>query len=829
MLFRGYSLVAAFLLLCSASTLWAQDPFGGDDPFGGGNPFGAGDDAGDAAGGIFGGEIGGGVGAAPARPPQPGEEAQEEVDPLVLQLRRYAAGSPEQLGVAVREASRLRLWSELDTFLGTNRVENLSAAERVRVAETVGQALLTRAWTEATLGEEARESLRLLREAVATAAVDPATLDAAIRQLGSESYDERLGATRTLLQGGNAALAKLAAAAAAAEPPAPRQRIIKVLRGFGSSGFEAVAPLALYGDASVRTGALRTLAALDRERALAMLVTALHSRVASPAERELAAAILRQIFPSLPSRHEAELYLVDRLRVANEAYRRSRLGFAGAQIWQIDAAGTGVEPVVPTPTVATARRAVDFASMLQRLGSLHPSTLSAAVRAELRYRYLIDSIFGLEPADFAPLQTAWGEALTDATFLSRLLSDALGQPVGDSLAYTFDESLGDALGAPGRGGGVGPGETLDDPAAAIAILRWMAVVGDPDVVYTTAAEPAPLVAAASHPEPRVRYEAATTIGALAPRQPYEESNRVLDRWIEMSQLDDAPLALLMVNDALSARVLNAHLDQLGYRVVRVPSAEALVDAVAAGGDLQLIVATTTPPDMVAVEMVDRVRRLQLGGRVPILLVGEPTEALVTIGDRWLAPLQQIPLPQTVAAVAATLRPMNAAAPLPPLRAAERQGYALQGLAILESLAGEQGTPQPYDLLRREQALAEASQRSGFSSESLAVLSALGSPQSQSLLATLAANPSLDAELRQRAAEAFAASVERFGTRLSRRQVADQYERFNLERTPEGRAAIGRVLDAMEAKVGVSSQPPQTPPADSAPQPDPTPQPPAPQP
>ena len=40
---------------------------------------------------------------------------------------------------------------------------------------------------------------------------------------------------------------------------------------------------------------------------------------------------------------------------------------------------------------------------------------------------------------------------------------------------------------------------------------------------------------------------------------------------------------------------------------------------------------------------------------------------------------------------------------------------------------------------------------------------------------------------------------------TRRQVAEQYERFNAAKSDEGRAAIGRVLDAMEAKVGVSAK------------------------
>lgn len=768
---RGWIFIAAFIaalvVLSSGSVVYAQE-----DPFDLGT--------GDEGAGLF---EGGFNFDAPADSPPAAEPSgagvpeEEEVSVVVAQLRRYAAGTPRQLGVAIREAIRMRLWDELERFLDPARINALAPGERSRVAAVIGGPLLARARTEAALDPEARDALATLESAAATIATSAATLDAAIDALGSDSRDAQLGATRRLLSGGDAALARLAAAASQADPPAPRGRITEVLRGFGGAAVDAVTQLALYGADSVRPGALRTLYALDARRATAPLVAALHAPSSTADERDVAAAALERMLRSLPSRREAEIYLRDRLARAEQAYAIADYSFPATSVWQTDETRTSVRPITPTPPVATARRAVDAAEMLRRVGGLRPDTLSAAMRADLRYRLLVDPAFGSE-ADLDALRSRWGQATADPDALSRLLADSLGEP----------SPLGDASG---------------DAAAAVAVLRLMAAAGDADVVYSPGPEPSPLVAAASHPMPRVRYEAASTVGALTPDRPYASSNVVLDRWIEMSRLDDAPLALMMINHPETASLMESHLAEFGYRVVRYGSGGALVRALDEGGDVQLIVAPTEPPDMMAIELVDRVRRRPFGAAAPMLLIGPLSERLETIADRWSAPTVAMMPPQTLVALASTLRPMIDAKALPPLSPAERQGFALEGVSILSKLSGER-SQRLYDLTSHEGALIDASRRSGFDAPSLAVLSALGSPQSQELLASLAGSSTGDTELRRRAADAFAASVEQFGTRLSRQQVAAQYERFNATGDDASREVIGRILDAMETRVGVST-------------------------
>lgn len=765
---RGWLFVAALIAPPSVVAVDAQD-----DPFAIGQE---GDDAGVFDGG-FGFDAPAEAPAATA--PAADRTPDEEVSAIVAQLRRYAAGTPQQLGVAIREAIRMRLWDELEQFLDPARIAALAPGEQAEIARIVGSALLARGRSEPELPPEARQTLTTLAAAAATAAADPAALDAAIRELGSDSRDAQLGATRRLLRGGDVALVKLAAAASQPDPPAPRARIIEVLRGFGGRATDAVLQLAMYGSDEVRPGALQTLHALDPRRATAPLVTALHASTSTDDERRVATAALERMFRSLPSRHETEIYLHDQLIRAERAYALADYSFPATSVWQTDEARTSVTPITPTLPVATARRAFDAAEMLRRIDQLRPPIRSAALRADLRYRWLVDPAFGSE-ADLAAVRDNWGDAVTAPATLSRMLRNSLGDtpPAGDA---------------------------IQDPAAAIAVLRLMAAAGDAAVVFSSGGDPSPLVDAASHSLPRVRYEAASTIASLAPDSPYAFSSDVLDRWIEMSQLGDAPLALLMVNQPQTADRLESQLEQLGYRVLRYRSGESLVRAVDEGGDLQLIVAATEPPDMMAVELVDRVRRRPFGGSVPMLLVGPLSERLERIGDRWPAATVAMSPPYSLTTLATALRPMIDARPLPPLSPGERQGFAVEGIEILSKLSGAE-PERLYDLQPHEGALIEASRRSGFDAASLAVLSALGTPESQELLAGLAANSTGDLDLRRRAADAFAASVERFGTRLSRHQVAAQYDRFNATADEASREVIGRILDAMEARVGVSTTP-----------------------
>ncbi|XZE53112.1 hypothetical protein SH139x_004833 [Planctomycetaceae bacterium SH139] len=731
--------------------------------------------------------------------PQPAADAETVTvdEPLITELRRLAGGTADQVGLALREAIRNQLWSEVNLYLTSQQFGRIPAEELSRVANRVGGRLLSRAAGEPSLTEAARTNLDRLSEALLAAAQDPTALSAAIRDLGSEDSDRQLGAGRVLLRGGPVAMKMMIEAAVSPEPPAPLSRLAQLLRSFDAAAVDATFQLALYGTDKLRPGALKLLYGLDAEAALTAYLGAVGASAGTAEERRIAVAGLQKLIGGVPSSEQIEAQLAQRLERATELYQLTKHGDLPVPVWRIAEERQSIAEAWTSQVAATAVRAADLAELLRRQGELRTVNLAAAIGADLRHQYLRDFDFG-DADDATRLEQKWGAPIKDLGLLSGILTSSLG----DNLAA---------------------GTKRLDEARAIGVIRLLGQLEKAAVVQGRGAAVAPLVAAVSHSVPRIRYEAAAAISQLQPTAAYAGSGRVLDRWIEMSHLPDAPRAIMLVNDVTFAKMLSERLLNLGYELEQVYRVRDLLEVVDSGGDLQLVVAATRPPDYSAIELVDRVRRRPLGGTVPIVLVGDAPAGFERLTARWSAPTILIPQPADVflpgdagnpftlanlatVRVAGSLADLQDQPQLPPLSAGERQLFAAAGRSSLAHLADTEALSSVYNWQSREADLLEAVRREGYGPSGLKVLSAIGSSISQAELATLAANPAVAEATRRAAAEAFAASIDRSGTRLSRQQVQEQYDRFNGATDLLAREIIGQLLDALESRVGVSSRP-----------------------
>ncbi len=713
------------------------------------------------------------------------------VDPrIIAELRRLAGGTPAQLALSLRESIRQRMWSELDLYAGGGRVSGLAAEEQLQIAEFIGTLFLTRAIEAPEVKPETRALLETLLASLATSVSDSDALDAAITSLGSGQSDAELAAARTLYRGGTIAISKLAKAAAAANPATSRCKLIQVLRSFQQPGVDAVKQFALYGTDELRSGAQQTLWSLNQNAALPVLLLSLHAPSATQAERALAGELLQKVDAANSTLTEVERYLSRNLSSADSDYFASINDTSTHVLWQLNEARDEVSPELTSGIVHQAKQVADAGEMLRRLVAMQPNTLRQAYGADLRYRYLVDPNLG-GPALIATLSEQWGDMATDPV----LLADILAQSKTQSLRRSHQES---------------------DPLRAVAVIRVMAASGNERLLQASGGKPAALVQATSDPSSIVRFEAASAVSQLAPTHSYLGSGRVLDRWIEMSQLENAPKAILLINQPEVSMPVSQWLSARGFSVLKVRSGAELLREVDKGGDLQLVVSTTRPPDYSGIEMIDRLRGRPLGGSLPIVLVGPSASGFEQLGQRWSAPTLHFDpyssdpeMGASEAAIEAGLSSnwerILAGSSAPILGAAERSIYELEGVLSLSQLAEQEGSDAIYGWRQKEPALIEASRRSGFSDPSFKVLSSLGSHSSQDLLASLATTSAVDLATRQKAADAFAVSVQRFGTRLSRRQVLDLYERYNVSGEDTAREVMGKVLDAMEARAGVTSK------------------------
>jgi len=109
---------------------------------------------------------------------------------------------------------------------------------------------------------------------------------------------------------------------------------------------------------------------------------------------------------------------------------------------------------------------------------------------------------------------------------------------------------------------------------------------------------------------------------------------------------------------------------------------------------------------------------------------------------------------------------------------------------------------PYDELRRD------AKRAGrtlynppLAAASVRVLALLGTAGSQQALVDFASQRAIPIESRRQAAEAFAASVGRFGILLTTTQILRQYDRYNASETADRdtQQVLGQLLDALESR------------------------------
>jgi hypothetical protein len=206
----------------------------------------------------------------------------------------------------------------------------------------------------------------------------------------------------------------------------------------------------------------------------------------------------------------------------------------------------------------------------------------------------------------------------------------------------------------------------DDHAAAIGLIRLI----DPEVTSEqdrhelldgTAGVPSPLVQAVRSPEPRVRYEAALKAARLAGSLHYAGSSQVM-----------------RTQEVLAIETL---LSNLGLEVEVVSSMKELQRSVARGGDLRLVIAKNDYADLPAVEMIDLVRRINRGRRLPVAVYGG--EAPFLGEERWAAPTTWMEEDVTLSSLGGLFDLVERSRRMPPLTILDRQDYRDQAASILE--------------------------------------------------------------------------------------------------------------------------------------------------
>lgn len=562
-------------------------------------------------------------------------------DPLVRQLLEHATRGDLPLADAIAQLARIGRWSDVDRLLARTAGKNLDDPTLAEMFRLIGPTVYMRIKQRTDLSDSAKAGIEKLQVGATQYAESASRLQEAIEQLGSDSDDEQLAGTRTLMSGGNASVEALVAAAVTKQPPAKRDRILRTVLALGGGGVEALSQLALYGTPEVRTEALASLARISRRQHIAQLVTALYAADATPTEKQVAQTSLARL-GEVPSREAAIEALAYDLRRKHEIAEQIKNDGQIVTLWSVNEDLKGVSHQPALQLHATYRDVYDAAARLQRIGGLPPELETATLAVVMGYHLLVDPDWG-DLAQLKPIRDQYDD-YTDGAAISTVIDYALAS---------------------------------DDHAATIGLIRLIdpEKMSDEDrfaLLEGNAGVAAPLVRAALSPEPRVRYEAALKIAALAGDRHYAGSSQVKRTLSEMVSLADKPTVLLVETRPEVILRIETIASDLGLRVKVASTVRQLQRYIAEGGDLRLVLAKRNLADQSPLEMVDSVRRMNRGRQLAIAVYGDQVPFLEDA--RWNAPTTAIEGDVSLNSVDELFDLVKRSRRMPPLTIIDRQGY-----------------------------------------------------------------------------------------------------------------------------------------------------------
>ena len=584
---------------------------------------------------------------------QPTAASPSSDSPLVKQWLEHSLRGDLPLADAIAALTRLNRWSDVNALLGRVAGGNANSNTLAEMAKRIGAPLFLRIKQHPEIEPTAIAGIDKMVNAAASLSESPDRLRQAIIAMGSESEDQQLAGTRTLLAGGHSAIAELVAAVVSENPPAARDQILRTMLELGPGGTEALRQLALYGTAAVRVPALEALARIHKQSFVTDFVTAAFAGDASTSEQAAARQSLLALGDSLPTAESAREILWLDFQRKQDAAGLTDNDSQSVTLWSVNPDRTGVDFQPTSRMLSAYRDVVDSASRLRRVGGLTPDARSAVLSAEIGYRLMIDP--------------DWGD--TEQIEQARQSFPGLSDP------QVFLQALDHAV-------------RTEDHAAAVGLIRMLDSdkISEDDVdalVHGTGAVPTPLIAAASSPEPRVRYEAALATAKLAGKRPYAGSSDVMRTLSEMNAMGDKPKAILVETRPDVIIRIESILGDLGFEVEVAHTVANLQRCIRQGGDLRMVIAKTQLSDLPPIELIDVVRRLGRGRDVPIIFFGPTAPDLGAY--RWRAPTIWIDQPASTAGLEDLRNQVLRQRRMPQLTYLDRQTYHDAANELLEKL------------------------------------------------------------------------------------------------------------------------------------------------
>jgi hypothetical protein len=759
---RGVTIAIVYLLWAASG--WAMRAPAADDPFGGPPP------AADALGAAkpAAEPVGAPAKAGPAAKPkaEPLVPAVEEQNPVVLAIRDMKPSTPKDLAFAVRSLFDIGRTDEAKGYLQKLIEAKPDRDQLEAMYREYGGDFFLRLARDPNLQPEGAQFHQMALNAAYEASRDPARLDRLVKELSDPSPVVHRHAVEELQRAGEAAAAPLLAALADGGRASEHPRIRDGVLAIGNSMIEPLLGASETPDEALRVQVIELLGRFGTPRAVPLLVApSLRSDVPEPVQKAAAAA-LRRIVRSTPTRYEATQYLYRRAQEHLDGALAGRLDHEDQiTLWRWDVAAKTSVPQSYSEREAARMLA---ARLARELYLLAPDDLS------YRRLYLVANLTA------AKIETGWDRPLPRGAGTVAAAALALGQgPIEDALVHAMQR---------------------DYVAAAVAAAELLPDVGGEELLLAEDGHPRPLALALRHSDRRLRLAAAEAILKIDTEQSYPGSSYLPETLGYFIRTVGSRRALVAHPRVDQSQTLIGMLHQIGIEADAVRTGRETVRLALRHPDYEFALISDAVDFPNANETIQMLRKDAYTSRLTIGLIAREENLKKAQDIAEHDPLvEAFPRPHDDRTMAFQARRLLELAGHHLVTYDQRLDQAERALDQLLRLAELPQKYAFYDLHRQQAAIESALATAQLSVKAARLLGLLGSPEAQRALVTLASQHARPLAERQAAAQGFGVAVERHGLLLTRDDIRVQYERYNQSETLDAgtQKVLGEVLDAIE--------------------------------
>lgn len=686
-----------------------------------------------------------------------------ETDPVVLAVLGSGPQSPPELLEATEILLNLGRFDLAQQYLDRLLRAEIDDEGLAALQQQFGSVLFYRFLREPQLGSSGIQFANTVFQATHRVSRDPGRIERLISQLEDPAAEVRQTAITDLQQADTAAIGPLLQVVIDPERISIHQPARQILRSLGKPATDPLLAVLESRDPAFYPVIIELLGDQGAPHAAESLLQLAIGSGVDPSWQQAARQSLQKIAGVIPRHREATVFL----------HRR------------IDHYWSGQSPSAPDHENLV--RAWHWDQKKQQLTS---SKVTSEMAAVSRAAYLAEDLQALNPED---LET---NRLRLMTYLAvSKLVGGMDQPLSKQVvenAHSFGLNMSEWV--------LTEALQSNRPAAATAALEVLGQMGQADLLRSSSSHPCSVVLALDHRDRRVRFAAAGAIMNIDSQKAYAGSSSLVKTLAYFVGATGGRQALVGFPNAERAGDLAGLLQLQGFETEVAHTSNRLFQLATRLPDCEIILLSDALARPAVSELIQALRRDARTAEIPVGLMARWDNRAyveeIAAGDALTLAIPELHTPSGTQAYVADLLSLRS---LPFVSPQERTQHAQSALSWLTTIVEQPADYGFYDILPWKNPIEFAIYKPELSAQASKLLGLLGSPSNQRVLVSFASQATWPLALRQAAAEGLRLAVNRRGILLTRREILQQYDRYNRSRDLDRstQAVLGSILDTLE--------------------------------